>query len=155
MTKTPSTPIRSAESIVIGGKVIKPMRIKDKDESFIKAYYKFSEMMQKELKTKKGDVDKVVKHIEDEMEKKTNECMEQKKALDGEMVKLNNELLLLKTKVQACKRRRAEVDKTLEEMENHKKMKGLVSAGINMPDKSEEEEEEDEIEDDEEEKEEE
>ena len=146
------TPIPAKTNIVIGGRVLKPIPpkpVKVKKSSFAKAYIKFSEMMQKELKSKGGDVDKIVKMLDEEMDEEVNVCVEKKKELEKEMEKLTEELKEIKGKVLANKRKMKEVEKTIEDMKNHKKMKGLVSAGITFHEEQEEEEEEEEDEEEE------
>lgn len=146
------TPIPPKTGIVIGGRVLKPVPPKPvkvipnkpKKSSFAKAYIKFSEVMQKELKSKGGNVDKLVKMIDEEMDEQITTCVEKKKVLEEEMEKLTEELKVMKGKVLSCKRKMKEVEKTMEDMKNHKKMKGLVSAGIQIQTETEKEDEQEE-----------
>lgn len=141
----PTIPPKPANSIVIGGRVIKPKPVPTSSTStFAKAYIKFSEVVQKEME--KGlDIEMLMKQVDTEMDTLIVENAKKKKDMDWEVEKMENELKTLKAKLFSSKRKRTEMEKTITELEAHKKMKETITTMMRRR-PFEEEQEEDEVE---------
>lgn len=104
------------------------------------------------------DIEMLMKQVDTEMDTLIVENAKKKKDMDWEVEKMEKELKVLKAKLFSSKRKRTEMEKTITELEAHKKMKETITTMMRrrpFEDEEEEEEESSEIGDLEEEEEEE
>lgn len=130
MSNTPIPP-KPKDALTIGGRMIKPIT-KPEKRPFARAYIKFSQLLQKQMKRKNSNVDTLVKEVDDEIEEKIKDISKEKETVEKQLEDIRSELVSMRSKVVNLKKKRADLLKDIDEFNNHKKLKGLVSAGLSL-----------------------